>query len=63
MKLAITFTGDELKPASAGTRRSFKTLAEIVAHIRGNHPDMIFVGKDYSKADLIRDLERIDAED
>ena len=40
--------------------RSFETLREIVDHVRGRFPAQVFVGRDYSKADLIRDLERID---
>ncbi len=35
------------------------TIPEIIRHIRGKFPQMVFVGKDYSVADLIADLERI----
>lgn len=38
---------------------SFDTLEEIVDHIRGKFPQMVWVGKDYSIADLCRDLEKI----
>ena len=36
------------------------TLREIIEKIRSRHADLIYVAKEYTKADLIRDLERLE---
>lgn len=48
--------------ASAPDRLSFDSLSKIVEHLRGPFKHMVWIGKDYSVADLSRDLERIDRE-
>ena len=36
------------------------TLRQIIEKIRSRHSDLIYVAKEYTKADLIRDLERLE---
>lgn len=36
------------------------TITDIVERIRGKFPEMIWMAKEYSKADLIRDLLEIE---
>ena len=37
-----------------------KTLKQICAKINSKHADMIYVAKQYTKADLIKDLLKLD---
>lgn len=46
----------------AFNRRSFDSISKIIEHIRGPFKHMVWIGNDYSVADLSRDLERIDRE-
>jgi hypothetical protein len=39
----------------------FNSLQEIISHIEGKYTDMIYVGKDYTIADLVGDLQSIAA--
>ncbi len=39
----------------------FDAIHKIVKHVRRKFSNMVFIGKDYSVADLCRDLERIEA--
>ena len=41
-------------------RYQFYTIPDIVDHIRSRFGHMVWIGKDYSIADLIRDLEQIE---
>jgi hypothetical protein len=38
----------------------FTTHSDIIKHVRGKLPHMVFLGPDYTIADLIVDLEYID---
>lgn len=42
------------------SRFVFSSIAEIVAHVQGQFKHMTWIGKDYSIADLSRDLTEID---
>ena len=39
---------------------AMKTIPEIVERIRGKFPEMIWMAKEYSKADMIADLLEIE---
>ena len=42
--------------------REFNSLPEIIEALSSaKYPDLTFVGKNYSKADLIRDLDKVDS--
>jgi hypothetical protein len=38
----------------------FDTIDEIIKHVRGRFPHLIYVGREYTIADLCRDLLKID---